>query len=713
MNVIQRFDKLCIEAESDINQGLNDAAKLVSIYSFYHYFNGDESQLDEIQNSLCYYEPEEWFLAAVLRSTTIDGNAVDFVTVVEKTTLQTSTDEELKALVLKTAKDIGVVVLHEPEAKIKVRVVYDRLDIRIGDDDSAFFTLKILCNWTPDPEEKIRLQTIVANCGVRNNKVGFELIFADDIEQEIDDIESPKEYVSSGFLNLFGNSSICKIGEEGRFLTVISARSLKMLFFQFATRGLFASNLRFFISAKKIDPKIINSIQNESENFVYYNNGIIITCDECHLVGNQLRLTNFSVVNGGQTTNLIGRTPFDGDFGVVCKVITSKYEDKVEKVEFLAKVAEASNMQKPINAKDLIANRKEQRLLKEQFSRCGIFLKVKRGEKINKSLYPEPWQNASNDEIAQMIYSCIYQMPGSAKNGRTALLSNERTYDQIFKSEYDDSFLTSLQHLKIGFANWKKELLKKEVRSSPKVGLARTGDLLSFALVCLIVKLETNKSLFKSLLEIPHYLINNENEDAKFMIGQNDIGRFSLVNPALFGFIGKKTFNPVFDLVFDNILIPSYHRFKRDYPNYAYVNFNKAQSYYFNYVFPYAVKYILTNESDIRSKLSGLLNFAADSSEGFEKHRSFDDYLPGLNHELSEFRAKKVQGANGRIKNSDVFTNMQLTYVCRYLPKTKMSLEMKCKFKEQQIQDYGDEIIRIVEKYCDLSQFEEGADETN
>lgn len=706
MNIIQRFDKLCMDCESDANQDLNDAAKLVSVYAFYHYFNGDESQLDEVPNCLCYRRPDEWYLEGVFRSTTVDGSAIDFVTTVNKTTLLMLDDVELKTRIQNMAKVLGAVVYHEPNAKAQVLFVYDQLGVRVADDDSAYFTLKILCDWTPEPEEKIRLQNIALNCSVKGGKVGFELIFSDDIEQEIDDIESPKEYVSSGVLNVYKNASRCAIDDEGSFLTVVSAKSLKNLYLLYATRGLFASNLRFFISAKKIDPKIVNSIRNESENFVYYNNGIIVTCDDCVQINNQLRLTNFSIVNGGQTTNLIGRNTFDGDFGVVCKVITSKSRGRVEKAEFLAKVAEASNTQKPINAKDLIANKKEQRLLKEQCSNCGIFLKVKRGEKINKSIYSEPWQNASNDELAQILYSTVYQMPAAAKNGRTALLSNDQTYDRIFKSTYSDDFLISLQHLKVGFSNWKKELIKKEARSSQKVGLARAGDLLSFSLIGLIVKIETNKPLSDALIEIPVTLINNENEDVKFMIGQNDIGHRTLINPIILNCLGRRSLDPVYDYVFDNILVPSYQKFKRDYPNYAYLNFNKTQSYYFNYILPKAVDYILGHEKEVYVRLGNILNFVEDNSNGFEKKRLFDDYRPGLSVELLEFRAKKVHSSKDTVKSGDVFTNMQMTYICRYLPKTTLDLEMKCRLKDSQIRDYGEEIVRIVKKYCDLTQFE-------
>lgn len=708
MNVIQRFDELCKENESDINADLTDTAKLVSVYSFYHYLNGDVSQLEDIASSLCYKDPQEWSFVSVYRSATIDGSAVDFITTVNRTTLENLTESELKEHIQAGAKEIGATVMHEKTAKHNVQMVYDTLGIRVADDDTVYFTMKVLCDWVPDPEVKVWLQTIVSSCSVKNHMVGFELIFADDVEQEIDDVESPKQYVSSGMLTTFGNSTVCEIGAEGSFITVVSALSLKKMFFQYSTRGLFASNLRFFISAKKIDPKIINSIHNDSENFVYYNNGIIITCDSCVRAGDQLRFTNFSIVNGGQTTNLIGRTSFSEDFGVVCKVIVSRYEDNFEKVVFLSKVAEASNTQKPINAKDLIANRKEQRLLKEQFSRCGIFLKVKRGEKINKKLYPESWQNASNDEVSQIIYSMVYQMPCSAKNSKAALLSNDNTYEMIFGSTYSDQFFLSIQHLKVGYAKWKKDLAKKESFGSNKLGMSKTGDLLTYSMVGLIMKLMTNDALLTQLMSYSSKELETDNADVKFMIQQNDIGSLSLVEPSMIAYLNSQSFHRLFDFIFDFILVPAYRRFKKEYPNYSYSHLTKTQAYFTRFIFPTAVDCIIHRKAIIERDFSGILNLKADSSVGFRTKRLFDDYRPGLEQELKEFRERIARESNNAVTKARVISLQQMLNICRVLPKNNIDLEYKCGFGRSQLELYGESILRIVAKYSDVSGFDEG-----
>jgi hypothetical protein len=60
-------------------------------------------------------------------------------------------------------------------------------------------------------------------------------------------------------------------------------------------------------------------------------------------------LKNYSIVNGGQTTRMIGEIPFTKDFSIFCKVIKNTHsKDSADYVEFVGDIAQASNNQKPI-----------------------------------------------------------------------------------------------------------------------------------------------------------------------------------------------------------------------------------------------------------------------------------------------------------------------------------------------------------------------------
>ena len=68
---------------------------------------------------------------------------------------------------------------------------------------------------------------------------------------------------------------------------------------------------------------------------------------------------DFSIVNGGQTTVLIGdHLNGQKDIAIPCKII------KDENIEFLSQVAKASNSQKAISCVDVYANNPEQKHLK-------------------------------------------------------------------------------------------------------------------------------------------------------------------------------------------------------------------------------------------------------------------------------------------------------------------------------------------------------------
>ncbi len=678
--------------------------KIMAMYILYHYFNADVSRLDEVNNSLTTTIDDSSFkIRSVLKSVNID-DAIDFNSYLKKEDFDTLQDDELIARVKELARVVGATVYHDKSiSNFQLIDKFDELQVKLT--ESTSYVVRILCPFNVDIDKKIHVQEIISDISVSGGNVLFEIIFGDDLEQEISDIDSPKEYVASGTLNLV-EDSICYFGQEESFVTIVSAKSLKQIFLQYSTRGLFASNLRFYITNKKIDGKIKNTIQNEPENFCYFNNGIIITCDKYDIVDRKIRLTNFSIVNGGQTTNIIGRTPFEKDFGIICKVIQNKYEDQNERIQFLSKVAEASNMQKPINSKDLIANKPEQRLLKIQFAEAGMFLKVKRGEKIDKSVYHEPYMNASNDEVAQLLYSYVYQAPGAAKNSKSSLLSNDKTYNLIFKNNYNSEFLKSLQILKVAYSDWQKKLNKTEPHSSSKYGLSRHANFMVGALIGFYQKIAINENVRNTVAGYKFSDIGSKNVDLKNTLKVNDIGLFSLIKPEIYSQITKTTFYTLFEYLFDNILLPAYQKFKRLYPNYAFSNFCRTDSYYYDFVLPYA-KHFISNPKTANELMSLLNVFNSEASVDIVPTNEPDDYsCDGLEDELKSYRSRVADESDRTVKSSDVLKNLQIASIVRFFPKTANDLYEQCNLTDEQIAKYGQDILEIVKKYIRTKDFE-------
>jgi len=97
-------------------------------------------------------------------------------------------------------------------------------------------------------------------------------------------------------------------GEYSAFLAIIPASVLADLYEEFGPR-LLELNVRSFLQARgKVNRGIRDTILNEPERFLAYNNGISVTADEIRLAadaggGNGIAWTKgLQIVNGGQTT---------------------------------------------------------------------------------------------------------------------------------------------------------------------------------------------------------------------------------------------------------------------------------------------------------------------------------------------------------------------------------------------------------------------------
>jgi hypothetical protein len=695
-NIIERFVELC--KENDIGIISNDTfstVKLTALYMYYEYYNADETKLDLLSENIVMHE----FLEGVFESDQDDSGGYDLIKTFNLSTsdLNPSNISELLHKI-----DNFYAHLFNGTKSNSLNTLREKfVEMNFNEDSKLHYI--ILSEVLPDPKTKASIKELVSNFTSKLSTMNYVIFFEDDIEEFITDIDSPSMYVKQGRLRLTDKDQTLFYGNELSLVTSISAKSLKEVYLRYSTKGLFSSNLRYYVKSAKIDSNIKNSIINEPEKFWYFNNGLIITCTNYFIDQDQLELFNFSIVNGGQTTNLVGNTEFDKDFSILCKVIRTKYDDEDENLVFLSKVAEASNTQKPIKTKDIIANRIEQTKLKQQFGQVDVYLQVKRGEKINKQQYPERWQNASNDEIGQMIFSMVYQHPGIARNSKSKMLENEVYYTRIFRSSYDTFFLLTLQHFKVGYHRW--ALRAKKVDDSAKQGLSRNGFFLFCAVFGFIVKIFYNSELL-SLVNNKH--ISDEfatDEEFKKNISQNDIGNVPVFkNPSIISSITESEI--FFDYLYDYFVLPSYQFFKNLYPNSAYSNFTKADSFYYRTVLPKLVSIVNKfwetgiNHKEFFKKYLLPENFYRLSLTPTDD--VIDDYRPGLSQELLDYRKNKYQQLQGKIEAWKIFTNTQKSRISFYKPRTLNSLRIDCSLSDYSIKNFGEDILKIVEKYTQL-----------
>lgn len=331
----------------------------------------------------------------------------------------------------------------------------------------------------------------------------------DEISQQIKIFEEPKRYVNEGKVKIFNEDGKLQRNKNG-LMANISANSLKDLFNQYKNEGLFEQNFRYYIKAKKIDKQIKETLNNKisRKNFWFLNNGIIIGCKDFRIDGNNIKLEKFSIINGCQTTTLIGEdtSDYEGkDFAIHCKFVkppdsiddfkgTQKekaehYEERFD--DFISKIAEASNSQKPIKDRDLKANAPEQRKLKKQLQEKGIHLEIKRGEKIPSKL--EKYQKLKNDLYGQLFLAFVLQQPGTARNSKAKVFSSKETYESIFHKEPNNHLLemvVDLSKLHVACDEYgnDEDVIAKFQEIEKAFNIAKQGKFFVIAIIGFLIK---------------------------------------------------------------------------------------------------------------------------------------------------------------------------------------------------------------------------------
>lgn len=252
----------------------------------------------------------------------------------------------------------------------------------------------------------------------------FEMDFRADIEAQIENVDNGKLCVDYDKLDLDSKDNFLKY--EDSIVVNISAQSLQSL--QNRRRnGLLGMNLRYYIRQKTVDDGIKKTISDEPENFWYKNNGIIIVCEDYQIDGKVLKLYNFSIVNGGQTTNRIGRLDIEHDFYLQCKVVKAKGKTEEARDRFTLDIAEASNSQKPIKKADLKSNTPEQLRLRERLHKYQVYYITKKGDRAPKQ-YTESYQTATLEQVGKFGLAGMLQMPGSARSNSQRMYQDEYYY---------------------------------------------------------------------------------------------------------------------------------------------------------------------------------------------------------------------------------------------------------------------------------------------
>lgn len=377
------------------------------------------------------------------------------------------------------------------------RILKDKLDYIDDMDNLIEFVLFISVDIVKEKKEEIE-NSIKAISSL--NDYLITIYYLEDIVEQIININEPQRFVPEDKVRINKHDGILKYGDFGMLVNV-SSNSLKNLYDKYRNKGLFEQNFRYFVRNKKIDDKITDSLQKKRDDFWFLNNGIIISCKDFKPDGDNVKLYDFSIVNGCQTTTLIGeyKGKNEGDnFYLPCKIVKSKSNQEDEFSRFMSEIAEASNSQKPISDRDLKANRPEQRNLQKELKEENpkIYLEIKRGEQQRKVI--EPWQKIKNDELGQFILSYNLQQPGTARSGKRKIFSSDTTYRSVFLRKYSKANIVDLLKLKEYYIDYvEKQLREDKFVDLEQESVARNGKFIVIALIGLFYKYKNKLISFK------------------------------------------------------------------------------------------------------------------------------------------------------------------------------------------------------------------------
>lgn len=414
------------------------------------------------------------------------------------------------------------------------RVFKDKLNEIDDIDNTLEFVLFISVDIT-----ELRKQEIKMAIDKVNSLKDYSIVtyYLNDINNQIEIINNPKRFVEEGQIQIKHTDGILRFGDNGALVN-ISANSLRDIYDRFKDHGLFEQNFRYYIRNKKIDDNINNSLKKRRDGFWFLNNGIIISCKEFIIDGDNVKLFDFSIVNGCQTTTLIG--DYKGkndykDFVLPCKIVKSRNEsNEAEFSKFMSDIAEASNSQKPISDRDLKANRPEQRALQTMLRKDKpmIYLEIKRGEKQRKSL--DPWQKIKNDDLGQLILSFNLQQPGTARSGKRKIFSIEKTYRSVFMRNHSKENIIDLLKLKEYYISYVDQQLKKDIFTDlDQESVARNGKYIILALIGFLIK-QKNKLIDLRLFSSDDWKNNIEEDNLTDFIFNNEDPNFELNLNSLF-----------------------------------------------------------------------------------------------------------------------------------------------------------------------------------
>lgn len=184
----------------------------------------------------------------------------------------------------------------------------------------------------------------------------------------------PRDELIVNFSEVCGDALPCvyvpgEMTDYDYALTVIPGEALHFVYEKYGAR-LLEANVRSFLSATgKVNKGIRDTLRNDPERFMAYNNGIVVVADEAFLGKTSaggpgiLWLKGMQIVNGGQTTASVYFTKKKSPeidlrrVRVPAKIIVLHSKDSVSEEALISDISRFANSQNSVKQSDLSANK--------------------------------------------------------------------------------------------------------------------------------------------------------------------------------------------------------------------------------------------------------------------------------------------------------------------------------------------------------------------
>lgn len=191
--------------------------------------------------------------------------------------------------------------------------------------------------------------------------------------------------------------------EYQSYLAILDGEQLFKIYDEYGQK-LLEENVRTFLQFRGgVNKGIRNTIQYKPDMFFAYNNGITATATNVETInGHIIKITDFQIVNGGQTTSAIYAAKKNSklDISKISVQMKLSVVNNIEKKsEFVSSVSQYANTQNKVNKSDFFSNSPFHKEMKDYSNRIWVasrggsqkrthwFYERVRGEYLNEQAY--------------------------------------------------------------------------------------------------------------------------------------------------------------------------------------------------------------------------------------------------------------------------------------------------------------------------------------